>query len=90
MFDSLEMRVEDGGGRSTGVNPPPVPKWMQTLHVLLGTVRCHCEISIPGGQEIKHTGVEVNVLHLQLLSTVLLCPFIAKNLQRTVGVRLCL
>lgn len=85
----LRVRVEDGPGRSTSVDPPPIPVRVETLHVLLGEVRSHCEVSIPGGEEIKHARVEVNVLRLQLFGTALLRPLHTENLH-TVRMRLCL
>ena len=85
VFDMLRIKVYGGGGRATGVDPPSVLVWVKTLHVLLGTVRRHCEVSIPGGQKIKHARVEINVLHLQLLPTALLRPVHTENLGGTVG-----
>lgn len=83
-------RVEGGPGRATRVDPPPIPVRVETLHVLLGAVRSHCEVSVPGGQEIKHAGVEVNVLHLQLLAAALLRPLHTKSLRAAMRMRLCL
>lgn len=63
---------------------------MEALHVLQGAVSCHCKVCIPGGQEIKHARVEVNVLHLQLFPAAFLRPLHSERLHGTVGRRLCL
>ncbi len=43
--------------------------WRKCLKVLQGTIRSHGEIRISCREKIKHTRLEINVLHLQHLST---------------------
>lgn len=83
LFNGVRTGEQGGGGRATRVDPPSISVWMEALHVLQGAVGCHSEVSVPGGQEVKHAGVEVNVLHLQLFPAALLRPLQAKNLHGT-------
>lgn len=53
---------------------------MQALHVLQGAVGGRREVSVPGGQEVEDAGVEVDVLHLQLLPAALPGALQAENL----------
>lgn len=64
--------------------------WVEAFHVFQGAVCCHSKVSIPRGQEIKNTRVEINVLHLQLFPAALLRPLYPKNPNGTVGRCLCL
>jgi len=79
--DGRTIRVQAGGGGAAGVDPPSLPVWVEALHVLLGAVRRRGEVGVPGGEEIKHTGVEVDVLHVQLLPAALLRPLHAEELR---------
>uniref|UniRef100_A0A8W4F761 Uncharacterized protein n=1 Tax=Sus scrofa TaxID=9823 RepID=A0A8W4F761_PIG len=48
-------------------NVPAFLPWVQRRHVLQGTVGCGGEVGITGGEQVKDTGLEVDVLHWHLL-----------------------
>ncbi len=50
---------------------PVLPLGVQSLHVLQGTVGCSGEVRISCGEQVKHAGVEIDVLNLQLLHALL-------------------
>lgn len=47
---------------------PALPLGVQNLHVLQGVVSGRGEVRISCGEQIKHAGMEIDVLHLQLFS----------------------
>lgn len=47
---------------------PVLPLGVQSLHVLQGIVGGSGEVRISCGEQVKHAGVEIDVLNLQLLS----------------------